>query len=357
MTSGTAGWPNAAHAGLLRPTDGQRDLNGKPLSLTPPTLRGNADAESSASRTPPAVVEADLVVSVGRGDLSDLAPEEVLQTLAILEMALRTGRRAAMLGQAFGPLEHPTLIAKASETLPRLEMITVREGVRSPRVLGLLGVPAEKITITGDDAFELAADAAGDTGGVDLGINLRMADYQTLDPSKAAALGSAIRLAADTNAAHLSPIYISEVNDEDRLGTLKLVGDYPLVRPDYSRYARPTEIIERIGRCRVLVTGSYNAAIFALAQGVPVIGLTRSDYALGGFDGLSSLFPMGCRLISLSTPRLGDALEREISALWAAGPALRSSLISIAADHVAEGQAAYIRLRKTTETRRPALTR
>lgn len=348
--TGPGGWPDGVHAGLLKMSGPELGLDGTPLARGTQSLRGSIDTDPPALRTAPrGVADADLIVSAARSDLSDLTPEEVDQTLGILEAALRAGRRVAMFGQAFGPLEHPELASRAAAILPRLEMITVREGVRSPRALGLLGVPADRITITGDDAFELVADNRVESEGLDLGINLQIATYTALDSPKAAALGAAIRQVADENAAHLSPIYISEYNDEDRLGTLKLVGDYPLVRPDYSRYAHPSEVAQRVGRCRVLVTSAHNAAVFALAQGVPVVCLPRSDYDLGGFDGLAALFPMGCRIIPLNTPRMGDALRREISALWAAGPALRSSLISIASDHIAEGQAAYIRLHNVIE--------
>lgn len=35
---------------------------------------------------------------------------------------------------------------------------------------------------------------------------------------------------------------------------------------------------ERIQRCRHVVTGSYQAAVLALAQGIAAVGLTRSPY-------------------------------------------------------------------------------
>ena len=46
-------------------------------------------------------------------------------------------------------------------------------------------------------------------------------------------------------------------------------------------------VIERVGECRVVVTGSYHGAVFALAQGIPVVALVKSPYYVNKMAGLA----------------------------------------------------------------------
>lgn len=344
--SGQRGWPDGVNAGLLKADAPKHGLDGTSLDVAP-SLRGSFDR--SPQSAPRGVADADLVVCAGGTDLTDFSPEDVARTLSILEVAQRVGARTAMFAQSFGPFERPDLVARAAEILPKVDLITVREDIRSPRVLGLLGVQASRMSITGDDALGLvSADPTG-AAGVDLGINLRIDDYQQLESVKAGVLSTSVRQIAGDMVAHLSPIYSSERSDEDRLGTLKLVGDYPLVRTDYSRFATPREVADRVAQCRVVVTGSYEVAVLALSQGVAAVCLPRSDYNLNGFDGLKVQFPLGCRIIPLSTPRLGDALVHEISSMWAQSLNIRKDLIETTARLTAMGEAACRRLHANTE--------
>ena len=47
-------------------------------------------------------------------------------------------------------------------------------------------------------------------------------------------------------------------------------------------------LIEQISRCRLVIVGSYHAAVFALAQGVSAIGLAGNAYYLQKFEGLAA---------------------------------------------------------------------
>ena len=39
----------------------------------------------------------------------------------------------------------------------------------------------------------------------------------------------------------------------------------------------PIRIVGQVRRCRVVVTGSYHPAVFALSQGIPVVALAQSE--------------------------------------------------------------------------------
>ena len=62
-----------------------------------------------------------------------------------------------------------------------------------------------------------------------------------------------------------------------------------------------------------MVTGSYHAAVFALALGIPVVALTGSDYYEAKFTGLADQFGLGCQIIQFGAknllPEIKDAIE------------------------------------------------
>ena len=353
--SGGGGWPTGAGVGLLTADEPEYGLDGKPLNTGTPRLGERFDEpQLRTTAVPRGTSEADLVICAGGVDFTDRAAEQVTRSLAVMEAALRAGARVAMFSQSFGPLEHPDLLARAAEVLPHVEVITVRDGIHSPRVLGLVGVPANRISVTGDDILDLAPPDASVVMENELGINVGMDLYEMVAPEQINELSSAIRKVADENASSLVPVYVSEHNDADRLGTLKLIGGYPMVRDDYSRYAHPMDIAERIARCRVLVTGSAGAAALALSQGVPTIGLPRGESDRGGFDSLMAQYPAGCRVVPLGASRLFDELTHEARSLWALSPRLRSDLTVTTVGHIATGEGAYRRLYAAVEGRSPA---
>jgi colanic acid/amylovoran biosynthesis protein len=68
-----------------------------------------------------------------------------------------------------------------------------------------------------------------------------------------------------------------------------------------------------------VLTGSYHAAVFALAQGVPTVCLVRSPYYAGKFDGLAALFPSACSVVGLDDAALPATLDQALVAAWSIG--------------------------------------
>ncbi len=328
----------------------KRAILGPPDTLPPETEMPQLDYRPA----PGAAREADLVVCAGGGYMTDVDAAQVSRTLSILRAALDAGIPAAMFGQGIGPLERPELVSRAQEVLPRLELIALREGVRSPGHLRELGVPEDRFVVTGDDAIGLAVALRGSTIGTDIGINLRLAEYTDIKREQVVEVSAAIQAVANARISYLSPIYVSEWQDEDRLGTLEIAAEYPLTRPDYSRHAPASEVIGRVGQCRVMVTGTYHAAVFALSQGIPTVCLPRSQYYVGKFEGLADQFPTGCRLVPLDIHGLRDTLTDTINDVWEQAPELGSSLREAAARQVTASRSAYKRLRDQLREGRPA---
>jgi len=103
----------------------------------------------------------------------------------------------------------------------------------------------------------------------------------------------------------------------------------------------PEEVIRLIGNCRIVVTGSYHAGVFALAQGIPVVALFQSAYYEQKFMGVEQQFPGGCRTIDLRRPTACNQIEEQICHSWESAEQIREPLLRAAARQIELGHAAY----------------
>jgi polysaccharide pyruvyl transferase WcaK-like protein len=301
-----------------------------------------ARAEPAAGDFVEALLNADLLLMSGRGGLTDAFPEETDAVLTELEAAASIGLPIAMVGQGVGPLEDATLRARAREVLPGVALLAVREGRSAPALLEALGVPAERVVVTGDDAIEPAherrAGAAQD--GPVLGINVRVAGYSGLSQADAGKIVTLAQAAADRHGAGIQAVRISSHPDEDDGSTIAAALGNGLPAPE-----RPTEPdtvsapIDAAGRCRVVVAGSYHAALFALAQGIPAVGIARTPYYLDKLLGLREQFGNGCRVVALTEPASLDAISAQIDELWELAPTMRDDLLAAAERQIALSRA------------------
>ena len=108
-----------------------------------------------------AIDRADLVVVNGAGIITDAFRDSALGILTTLELAARRSIPTALLGQGLGPIADPVLWQRAAEVLPLVTLIGVRESQASVPLLSSLGVNADNVAVTGDDAVELAFSALG----------------------------------------------------------------------------------------------------------------------------------------------------------------------------------------------------
>lgn len=316
---------------------GRRDADPAALPAAGPTRSDDAPAQApadapadgSATLSPDLLQEierATLVLAIGGGYLTDVDGYQTTRTLALLEAAVDRGVPTALLGQGLGPLTDPALVAHARTVLPRVDLIGLREGRRGPVLLDQLGVPAERVVVTGDDAIELAASARAQDLGPGLGVCLRVAEYSPVTERAVAAVGQALRAVAAEHDAPLVPLIISEYRSEDRRSTLPLVEGVPGAVPPLGRYVGARAVAQRVARCRVIVTGAYHLAVFALAQGIPVVGLTSSEYYDDKFLGLLGMFEGGLELVHLGAPDLEATLAGAIRSAWDRAPQQRASL-------------------------------
>ncbi|MRH88258.1 polysaccharide pyruvyl transferase family protein [Nocardia sp. SYP-A9097] len=292
-----------------------------------------------------AVREASLVVGLGGGYLTDADIPQAGRVLDLLEYASDTGIPTALVGQGIGPLRDPELAAQAARVLAKLPLIALRERRRGPALLESFGVPPGAVTVTGDDAIELARAARSAELGGAIGVCLRVARYAPVARRAQDGVGIAVRAAAAEFRTWLVPLIIAETpGSPDRATTVPLVRGSANPAEPLARFVRPADVAAQLAQCRVLVTGAYHLAVFALSQGIPVVALTSTEYYDDKFLGLDDMFKGGVRLVHFDDPDFVDRLGAAITAAWAEAPEVRDSLRARADEQVASSQQVYERL-------------
>ena len=108
--------------------------------------------------------------------------------------------------------------------------------------------------------------------------------------------------------------------------------------PDLSS---PAELISASASCRAVVTGSYHAAVCALAQGVPAVCLSKSRYYDAKFAGLKALFPEACKVVSLVDHDAARIFRQAILHSWELPAGARSAAREQAACQRTSARSAY----------------
>ena len=321
-------------------------------------LNGRRGSDVSAYLA--AVERADLLVVNGAGIVTDAFRDNALGILSTLDLVSRRGVPTAMFGQGLGPIHDPELRERAAEVLPRLTLLGVRESQSSVPLLRSLGVAPDRVMVTGDDAIELAYALRRESAHVPpgapraIGVNVRVAPYAEVQADMLSALGDTLIAAARRKHAKMIPIPIAHHGGGMDVDTLRALLP-PEDRVDGgAELDSPQSVIRRIGECRVVVTGSYHGAVFALAQGIPVVALVKSDYYANKMLGVQQQFGVGCEVVRLDDQALPERVEGAIDRAWADAERVRAPLLASARDQIGRSRDAYARLRDMVATSRVA---
>jgi colanic acid/amylovoran biosynthesis protein len=249
--------------------------------------------------------------------------------------------------------------------LPRLAVLGLREDRIGKDLAISLGISSSAMAVTGDDALELipegsavegsAADGSTRGGSVQsgraLGISMRVSPYAGVDQTAAETVGDLVVQAAEAFRAPIVTLPVSRYPVDGDLDALRA-----LLHPERSGadivlhdLASPEALITAAADCRVIVTGSYHAAVFGLALGVPAVCLTRSSYYDAKFAGLRALFPGVCLVVSLDQPDLAARLGQAIDQAWHLPVQARDDARKAAARQRQAGREAYARFRDVVE--------
>ena len=287
------------------------------------------------------VSNAELFVVAGMGGLTSAFHDYTVMILNTLALAQAHKVPTVLFGQGIGPFD-PDLRKQAARVLRRVDYIALREGRYGPSLLCEWGIPKGRWSVTGDDAIELAFPNHSESTGNAIGVNLRLSEYSAVTESIASNLREPLQQSARSLGASLRAIPISRLPDEaDALQVEILFKGYDLVEYPDSPIDTPLGVVDEIKHCRLVVTGSYHAGVFALAQGIPVIGLVASEYYQWKFDGLAHQFGEGCRVLRVGTSITSRLLQEMIGELWNRAPDLRVGLLSAAERQRDAGRDAY----------------
>jgi colanic acid/amylovoran biosynthesis protein len=290
-----------------------------------------------------AVAHSDLVVASGMGMVNDEFRNRALQMLATLEMANQQGIPTAMLCQGLGPVSDPELLAAMKKVLQKARVISLRESVHGQQVLNAIDYPPDRVMLAGDDGVQLAFENRANTLGNSIGVNLRVAKYSQIEMDLVSTMRQALNSVATRLGNLFIPVPILFRDDSDLKTAAALVSGYE-DRTCGAPVMTPLDVIQRIGRCRVMVTGSYHGAVFALGQGIPAIAVAKSPYYLGKFEGLQKQFGDGCQLIDWSDRIDAEDLIRAIDCAWTSAARLRLTLLKCAEAQICNATDAYWRL-------------
>jgi polysaccharide pyruvyl transferase WcaK-like protein len=304
------------------------------------------------------IFEADLVIIPGQGILTDVFERYAMMLLDIIDIATRHRKNIIMFGQGIGPIQNSLLLAKAKAVLPSLDLIAIREKRAGLPLLKSLGVTRERIVVTGDDAIELAYEARNAMLGFGIGVNLRTAFYSEVHGDHLKVVRTILCAAARRYKAHLIPVPISHyASQSDPEAIRELLYGYDDASDGGESLDSPIKVISQVSDCRLVVTGSYHAAVFALAQGLPVVGLVKSAYYSDKFLGLADQFGIGCEVISLDDPLLSEKLTAGIDAAWGSAEHVRPHLLEAARQQIELSRAAYQRVHDLIMARNLASSR
>ena len=151
-----------------------------------------------------------------------------------------------------------------------------------------------------------------------LGVNVRVAGYAGVEPSVASDVGDLLLQEARALETTIVGLPVSRYSTDGDEGALRaLLGSkYTSTNVVMNDIVSPEALVMATAKCRVVVTGSYHAAVFGLAQGVPAVCLTKSSYYDAKFSGLQALFPDTCFVIPLDAPDWAARLSATIPQAW-----------------------------------------
>jgi colanic acid/amylovoran biosynthesis protein len=291
---------------------------------------------------------ADLVALSGAGGMTDQTRAWSMGFLNLLEMANCRGTPTAMFGHGFGRVRDTELLARAKPILSRVALLCLRESQNGPPLLESLGVHPSRWSVTGDDAIEPAYEARPMALGSALGVNVRIGARAGVERAALDGVRPVIRRFAETRGVSLVglPITVPPSKCDDSSTIREFLGDGADAAGNLAPIDTPRKVMEQVSRCRLVVSGAFHGAVFALSEGVAAVCLGKGDYVLDKFRGLADQFGGGLVIVDLDTVDFPAQLDAQIQNMWEAAPSWRAALLDSAARQIAAGRGAYRRLKE-----------
>ena len=299
------------------------------------------------------VSNANLLLVSGMGGITDFFPEYAVNLLETRRLVKAHGALTVMVGQGIGPINNMELKSLAKDVLTKVDFILLRESLKSVPLLNTLGVPSERIMVTGDDAIELAYQRRKEKLGAKLGINLRLSEYSNINKNHIEQIRDALLQVSKVLNVEMIPVPISNVSGEADLDTIsQLIGENQYIINKGNDINIITDVFEQINLCKVVVTGSYHAGVFALASGIPAVCVANSEYYVDKFLGLANQFGTGCKVVFLNQPDWLNKMIESIKCLWKFAEEIRPTLLEAAEKQIELSLTAYRRIYNLVESKK-----
>ena len=284
--------------------------------------------------------DADLVIGSGGGYITDAFDFHSTKVLETLRTGRARGAVTALLGQGIGPVKKSCLQTMMKRTLPTFDFIALREGRTGMDLVSEFGVSKSRVMVTGDDAIELAHQFTPKELGNAIGVNVRLASYSGVDTSDIDAIRQLVTEYSTCRNVPVLSVPISMYPNESDSQSFQ-----QLMRTSPNGYGEdldsPERVLQQVGRCRIVITGSYHAGVFALSQGISVVGLAKSAYYRDKFLGLADQFGTGCHVVDFGHHDFSRRLAAAINQTWTEAPQVRTQLLDAAACQIELSQTAY----------------
>jgi polysaccharide pyruvyl transferase WcaK-like protein len=311
------------------------------------TIRDRRNVRPDVNAFLEAMEHADLFVVCGAGGFTDATRPWNISTLDTIEEAMQRNIPVVMFGQGLGPLSDPEIVGRSRKILPKVSLLTLRGGRGGSVVAQSLGVNSSQILTTGDEAVELAYEAREKEPGHAIGINLRVASYSNVNDDMIDSLKPVLHEFAQRHNVALLPVPIAfHAWANDHLTIQRLLQGFDDRSDGGLTLDTPLKVIQQVGRCRIVITGAYHAAVFALSQGIPVVGLSASDDYTAKFLGLQDQFGQGCETVNLGVSDTSQRLAAAAERAWQLAEKVRLPLQEAARRQIALSQGAYQRIRE-----------
>ena len=293
-----------------------------------------------------AMDHADLFVVCGAGGFTDATRVWNVSTLDTIEEAIQRDIPVVMFGQGLGPLSDRTILARAQKLLPKVSLLTLRGARGGSALAQSLGLNSPQILTTGDEAVELAYEAREEELGQAIGINLRMASYSNVHGDMIDGLRPVLHEFARRHQVPLLPIPIAfHAWANDHVTIQRLLQGFDDNSDGGITLDTPMKVIRQVARCRIVVTGAYHAAVFAMSQGIPVVGLSASDDYTAKFLGLQDQFGLGCETVFLGASDAAERLAAAAKRAWQSAEKVRLPMQEATRRQIALAQGAYERIK------------
>jgi polysaccharide pyruvyl transferase WcaK-like protein len=316
-----------------------RSLRHAMVVTRPANIRADLDALIEA------VYSADCVVLCGQGFLTDHVGIDALTKLGLLATAEAQGIPCVMFGQGIGPVSNAAILELARIVLPRVEFVSLRECVAGLPLCRSMQIASTKCCVTGDEAIELAYEQRKSAYFNALGINVRLSPSSGLTEGILPLLAAVLNKFARKRRLEYVPLPIARDHDlRDVRSIRELLGLMGYQSNGGADLETPEAVIAQASRCRIVLTGAYHAAVFALSQGIPAVCLAKSAYFRVKFEGLADQFGMGCVVVSLNDPHAEDRLFEALEWAWKTAPQLDEPLRRAAALQILKSYRVYGRL-------------